>query len=173
MEVTNKSIIAVVAPVLITAVAGLVDNAMKWRSEMEQKEYDRQTRILDKIIAIPAADKRLAVANFYISTGTFSGKYLKELEQAVKIADALPQSAVVSSEPLASAEPTETEETPIPHEAMAAAPVPYEETMAEQLTELETPPPVVMMSRNPVPLIVPETIFSFDKSTESRKGSLN
>lgn len=150
MEVTNKSIIAIVAPVLITAVAGLVDNAMKWRSEMEQKEYDRQTRILDKIIAIPAADQRLAVANFYISTGTFSGKYLKELEQAVKIADALPQSLVVSSEPL------------------TAAPAPYEEVTVEQTKDLE-PPSVVMMSRAPVPTIVPESIFSFDKASESRK----
>jgi hypothetical protein len=174
MEVTNKSIIAVVAPVLITAVAGLVDNAMKWRSEMEQKEYDRQTRILDKIIAIPAADQRLAVANFYISTGTFSGKYLRELEQAIKVAEVLPHPLSEGSDLIADASAPSSDDPTLPEFAvLMPPPQPNEEVPQEQSTELAPAAPSMSLPRTTIPLTIPETIFSFDKSPESRKIQVN
>lgn len=74
MDVTWKNILAVIAPILATSVAAIADNALKWRHEVEQKQYDRQTKILDRVMEIPDRKQRFTVANFYLKSGTFEGE---------------------------------------------------------------------------------------------------
>lgn len=125
MEISNKSVIIAVIPVFLTVFGGLADNAVKWRSEMEQKKYDRQTRLIDKIMEIPKAEERLAMANFYLSIGVFDGNYKVELDRAVEQAKVeLAENAAnaASSEYVAEAAPT-------------AAAAPSDEVYAEAIPE--------------------------------------
>lgn len=86
MEITGKNVAIAIFPVLITALASIADNSLRWRAEMEQKQFDRQTRILDKLMDTPSAESRLAMANFYLGLGVFSGQYKVEVETAVSMA---------------------------------------------------------------------------------------
>lgn len=86
MEITGKNVAIAIFPVLITALASIADNSLRWRAEMEQKQFDRQTRILDKLMETSSAESRLAMANFYLGLGVFSGQYKAEIETAVSLA---------------------------------------------------------------------------------------
>lgn len=86
MEITGKNAAIAIFPVLITALASIADNSLRWRAEMEQKQFDRQTRILDKLMESSSAESRLAMANFYLGLGVFSGQYKVEVETAVSLA---------------------------------------------------------------------------------------
>jgi len=86
MEITGKGLVAVIIPTLITACFTTIDNSLRWRAEMEQKQFDRQTKLLDQIISIPDASHRRSLAEFYISTGVFTGGYLKQLESTLTVA---------------------------------------------------------------------------------------
>lgn len=83
------ALLAVVIPAfLITACFTTIDNSLRWRAEMDQKQFDRQTKILDQIINIPDAERRRAMAEFYVSTGVFTGGYKDELTKSLDIANA-------------------------------------------------------------------------------------
>lgn len=88
MEITRNGLLAVVIPALITACFTTIDNSLRWRAEMDQKQFDRQTKILDQIISIPDAERRRAMAEFYVSTGVFTGGYKDELTKTLDIANA-------------------------------------------------------------------------------------
>jgi hypothetical protein len=83
MEITGKNVAIAIVPVLITAMTSIADNSLRWRAEMEQKQFDRQTRIIDKIMEVPTAEKRLAVADFYLEIGVFTNGYRKEIITAI------------------------------------------------------------------------------------------
>lgn len=83
MEITGKHIAIAVIPVLITALTSIADNSLRWRAEMEQKQFDRQTRLIDKLMEVPTAEKRLSAANFYLELGVFSGQYRVEVDAAI------------------------------------------------------------------------------------------
>lgn len=192
MELGSKGLAAIAIPALITALAGLADNAMKWRAEMQQKEFDRQTRILDKIIETPAADQRIAIANFYLGTGSFTGKYKVELERAVDVAEEIQKRNAKASveKTAAKVEKLKEELASAPKEALEEKLPPDENP---EIYSTPTPPPEVPI---PVPRFkelssqvaalaeelrsgeiratqslqeaqIPETIFSFDKSSTS------
>ncbi|MCY1341552.1 hypothetical protein D9M68_19220 [compost metagenome] len=100
MEITGKNVAIAVIPVLITALASIADNSLRWRAEMEQKQFDRQTRILDKIMEVPTAEKRLAVASFYLEIGVFTGRYKQEVNSAIDQAQReMTTKTVVSASP--------------------------------------------------------------------------
>lgn len=76
----GKSLLLVVVPIVLTGILGIIDNALRWRAEMEQKQFDRQTRILDKIMDIHDPVQREVVTQFYLDTGLFTGSFKQELE---------------------------------------------------------------------------------------------
>ena len=87
MEITRNGLLAVIVPALITASFTTIDNSLRWRAEMDQKQFDRQTKILDQIISIPDAERRRAMAEFYVSTGVFTGGYKDELTKTLDMAN--------------------------------------------------------------------------------------
>lgn len=85
-ETSSKSLLFIVVPIIITGLMGILDNAFRWRTEMEQKQFDRQTRILDKIMEIGDPVQRAVVTQFYLDTGLFTGGFRNELEVSLKSA---------------------------------------------------------------------------------------
>lgn len=83
MEITPKGIAALVIPTLVTIGAGFIDNALKWRAEIQQREYERQIKLLDKIVNTADPDQRIVIATFYLNSGTFTGLYKDELEASL------------------------------------------------------------------------------------------
>lgn len=164
MSFTDKGVIIAVIPVFITALATIADNSIKWRAEMEQKRYDRQTRLIDRIMEIEKAEDRLSVANFYLSIGVFDGDYKKELNFAID--DAIAQinkknaeelakkkAAIAERELVAKREPTSVIQPlmPVPDSPVAVASPPPPKEPAKPLTKK-------ILDRANLP-----NIFSFDR----------
>lgn len=120
MEITRNGLLAVIIPALITACFTTIDNSLRWRAEMEQKQFDRQTKILDQIINIPDAARRRAMAEFYVSTGVFTGGYKDELTKTLDIANAeLAQQAAQAAQ-----ETTKQQRQEEREQAILSAPIP-------------------------------------------------
>lgn len=168
MELTAKGIAALVIPAIITIAGTQVDGALKWRAELEQREYDRQMKILDKIINTENPDQRIAVAKFYLNAGTFNGLYRTELEASImfaeeerkqieelrRVQEEEQQRHLELSSRLSVAEPAADEEVfdelePVPMEAPAPEPM--------------EPPREIPIQQYEIPSIGPRTIFSYDK----------
>lgn len=143
-----------------------IDNSMKWRAEIEQKKYDRQIRILDKIIEIPQAEHRIATAEFYLSTNTFTGQYKEELEISLKMARELlakqmedkKREKILQEQVASNSQPR----------SLVLAPSGFPNIFAEPLPEhsepLPEPAPVPVIEDIDLPPIGPKTIFSYDQT---------
>lgn len=176
MEFTAKGIAAVVLPAMVLALGNIVDNSMQWRAEMKQRQYDRQTRIIDKILEIPQAEHRIASATFYLKTGTFTGDYKSEVEMSLKLAqEELMQTRALAEEAqrLAAREAEERDRSKLMAMApgYAEPPPPVEETL-EPNPGFSIPSTIPEIPEVPVeaapipqlPSIGPRTIFSYDKA---------
>lgn len=127
MEITRNGLLAVVIPALITACFTTIDNSLRWRAEMDQKQFDRQTKILDQIINIPDAERRRAMAEFYVSTGVFTGGYRDELTKTLDIANAeLAQQAAQVAQETARQQEQEKQESQRLYAPVPLLPVPEE-----------------------------------------------
>lgn len=171
MELTGKGLAALVIPAIITLAGTQIDTAMKWRAELQQREYDRQMKILDKIINTENPEQRIAVAKFYLNAGTFTGMYQTELEASILLAEEeRKQLLMVTAE--YSAELKEQEEL----ESLNSELPPSEEFNAGMGTGAAPapmplpapmePPPIVTeipIRKLEIPSIGPKTIFSYDK----------
>lgn len=151
MEITWKGILATLAPIVVTSLLGIADNAIKWRQEMDQKTYDRQTRILDKIMEIQDGSQRLAVAEFYLRSGIFKGQLQVELESAIAQA----QHEAAEKQQLA-----ELEQERRDREKLLAKVAEPKPSMSIPKVVASPPPP-----KEPDIVIQepPKTIFSFDR----------
>lgn len=163
MELTAKGIAALIIPAIITIAGTQVDSALKWRAELEQREYDRQMKILDKIINTENPEQRIAVAKFYLNSGTFTGLYRNELEASIMLAEREREHA----EMLVAAQKAEVEEQEKLVSRMSVAP-PDEDEEVDFYTPLPLPlepppPPRLPPQKLDIPVIGPKTIFSYDK----------
>lgn len=147
MEITRNGLLAVIIPALITACFTTIDNSLRWRAEMDQKQFDRQTKILDQIINIPDAERRRAMAEFYVSTGVFTGGYRDELTRTLDIANAeLANAAAKAAHEQAIAR--EEEEA---RERMALKAMPEPSVEPESVPELAMPAPAPIIDFNSLP----------------------
>lgn len=69
---------------LLTVMGIVVDNGLRWRSEMEYREYDRQTRLLENIMGVSSVPERTALIQFYLSLGAFNPPIKDSMEAYVK-----------------------------------------------------------------------------------------
>jgi len=146
MEITRNGLLAVIIPTLITACFTTIDNSLRWRAEMDQKQFDRQTKILDQIINIPDAERRRAMAEFYVSTGVFTGGYKEELTKTLDIANAeLAQLAAKAAREKDQQQEQEERELPV-----LAAPTPILPPPAKPIIDFNSLPDIPTSSTAPL-----------------------
>lgn len=147
MELTPKGIAAVIIPAIVMLSGNAIDNSMKWRAELEQKAYDRQIRILDKILEIPQAEHRISAAEFYLRTNTFSGQYRRELEISIEIAKEEIAKQKMEAELLAKQE--ERKPKAVIRKNQQSIPKPSEEVV--KIKPTEPVPESIVLSEQPTP----------------------
>lgn len=99
----SKGSVSLIIPGLLAVLGIIVDNGLRWRSEMEYREYDRQTRLLENIMQVERYEERKALIRFYLAIEAFNHPvkekmiaYVKapEYERPVPISGILPSPTV-------------------------------------------------------------------------------
>lgn len=164
MELTPKGIAAVIIPAVVMFTGNAIDNSMKWRAELEQKAYDRQIRILDKILEIPQAEHRISAAEFYLRTNTFTGQYRRELEISIEMAKEEVAKRKLEAEMIAAKDKEESQQKQRTHELLVEGPL--VESVSPEVMIIEPSPVPEDPGVDIIPSVTaeagPTNIFSYD-----------